>query len=83
MGKRRIVDQTEATYFMINSRWEVKEAPMTNSKKAKGRFAVGNKFKTKKEAEEFAQAVKDMRAGKLQKIGSSKQKRPWWAFWRV
>lgn len=33
----------------------------------------------KKEAEEFAQALKDMRAGKLQ-IGPVK--RPWWAFWR-
>lgn len=67
-------------YWMLNSRWEVRQSENTGSSKSRGRVAAGNYFKTKEEAEEFAEALKKMRAGKLQ-VGAVK--RPRWAFWRV
>lgn len=44
-------------YFMINSRWEVKQAPNTGSHKANGRIAIGNCFKTQEEAELFRERL--------------------------
>lgn len=40
-------------YYMINSRWEVKETLHTGSKKSKARISAGNCFKTKTQANYF------------------------------
>lgn len=75
-------------YFMINSRFEVKETQNTGSTKAKGRIAAGNCFKTKQEATEFANTVLKLAnkqtippiimSGKFEK---PRKPQPWWRFW--
>lgn len=40
-------------YWMINSRWEVKQGVANGSNKSNGRIAVGNCFRTKEEAQAF------------------------------
>lgn len=75
-------------YFMINSRFEVKDTQNTGSKKAKDRIAVGNCFKTKQEATEFANKVLRL-AGKQTippikmtgKFAAPLNPLPWWRFW--
>lgn len=69
----------DQTYWMLNSRWEVKQTELTGSCKSIGRVEAGNCFKTKQEAQEFATTLKRIRAGKLQ-VGTVKRSR--WAFWR-
>lgn len=64
------------SYFMINSRFEVKQTENTGSKKATDRIAVGNCFKTKGEAHAFAYLVKQGAKGNF--VGF---KRRWWRFW--
>lgn len=41
------------TYFMLNSRFEVKETQNTGSQKARDRIKVGNCFKTAEQAMKF------------------------------
>ena len=57
-------------YFMINSRFEVKETTNTGSKKALDRIKVGNAFKTAEEAMKF----------RLYVMGLAQPKK-WWRFW--
>lgn len=44
-------------YWMINSRFEVKQTEHTGSEKSRKRIAVGNVFKTEKEAKHFRAVV--------------------------
>lgn len=57
-------------YFMLNSRFEVKQTENTGSPKAAGRIGVGNSFKTAAEAEEFRLFI----------LRRSTKK--WWQIWR-
>lgn len=44
-------------YWMINSRFEIKQTTHTGSEKSKKRIAAGNSFKTHKDAKQFRAAV--------------------------
>lgn len=63
-------------YYMMNSRFEVKQSEYTGSKKAIDRVAAGNCFKDKTEANAFAYLVRQAAKGNF--IGF---KRRWWRFW--
>lgn len=63
------------TYWMINSRFEVKETTNTGSQKAQDRIAAGNYFKSRAQAYNFANLVRGVAQGKL-----AAPKRKWWKF---
>lgn len=51
--------KTGHPYWMINSRWEVKQSPNTNSKRSKDRIRVGNCFRTREDAEAYLAVMKN------------------------
>lgn len=57
-------------YFMVNSRFEVKQTTNNGSGKSSKRISVGNCFKTQAEAEEFRLFI----------LRRSTKK--WWQLWR-
>lgn len=63
-------------YFMINSRFDVKQTENTGSQKAQDRIAVGNCFKTENEAKAFSYLVKQGAKGNF--VGF---KRRWWGWY--
>lgn len=69
-----------SAYWMINSRFEVKETTNTGSKKSLKRINVGNCFKTKQEANAFAYLVREGALGKF----TGFKRRSWWRqlLWR-
>lgn len=64
------------TYYMINSRFQVKQCEHTGSNKQNDRIAAGNYFKEKSEANAFAYLVKELAKGNFTGF-----KRRWWRFW--
>lgn len=50
---------TGRNYWMINSRFEIRETTNTGSSKSKKRIKAGNCFRTKADAERFRAAVVD------------------------
>lgn len=64
------------SYFMINSRFEVKETTNTGSVKSQKRIDAGNCFKTKTEANAFAYLVREGAKGVFTGF-----KRHWWRIW--
>lgn len=63
-------------YWMINSRFEVRETTHTGSSKSNKRIEAGNYFKTKSEASAFRYLVKELAKGNYTGF-----KRRWWRFW--
>lgn len=63
-------------YFMVNSRFQVKETTHMGSKKAEDRIEAGNYFKTRSEANAFAYLIKELAKGNLTGF-----KRRWWRVW--
>jgi hypothetical protein len=57
-------------YYMLNSRFEVKQTTNTGSGKSSKRISVGNCFKTAAEAEDFRRYV------------LSRSTKKWWQVWR-
>lgn len=53
------------SYYMLNSRWEVKVAPFTNSQKACDRVKAGNAFRSNSEAADFAKDILALRRGEV------------------
>lgn len=51
------------SYWMINSRFEVKETTHTGSEKSKKRIAAGNYFSRKQDANAFCYLVKELAKG--------------------
>lgn len=64
------------TYYMINSRFEVKQVTHTGSQKQADRIAAGNYFKTKTEANAFCYLVRELAKGNYTGF-----KRRWWRLW--
>ena len=50
---------TGRNYWMINSRFEIRETTHTGSNKSKQRIKAGNCFRTEKDARRFRKAVID------------------------
>lgn len=63
------------SYWMINSRFEVRETTHTGSNKSTKRIEAGNYFKTAKEAKAFVYLVKELAKGNFTGF-----KRRWWRF---
>lgn len=57
-------------FWMLNSRFEIKETVNTGSTKSKGRIRAGNCFKTKTEVAEFKQHI------------TNHLNKKWWEFWK-
>lgn len=62
---KRFQPKKNEIYWMINSRWEIKQSVNTGSKKFDGRVRVGNCFATKEEAVIFLNDLKMLRNGKI------------------
>lgn len=60
---KRFQPKKNENYWMINSRWEIKQSVNTGSKKFDGRVRAGNCFATEKEAKDFLHKVKALRNG--------------------
>ena len=61
------------SYWMINSRFEVRETTNSGSAKSLKRIEVGNCFRTAKEARAFVYLVKELAKGNFTGF-----KRRWW-----
>lgn len=64
------------SYFMINSRFKVRQTTHTGSKKSNERIEAGNYFKTQAQANAFCYLVKQLAKGNFTGF-----KRRWWRFW--
>lgn len=49
-----------SSYFMVNSRFQVKQTENTGSQKSADRIAAGNAFRTHAEAEQFRDYITDL-----------------------
>lgn len=64
-------------YFMINSRFEIKQTFHTGSEKSKKRIEVGNCFKTRGQANAFRSIIDDVISAGV----PIPDKKPWWRIW--
>lgn len=67
---KRFQPNKNENYWMINSRWEVKQSVNTGSKKFHDRVKAGNCFQHLEEARTFCTDMKLIRNGKGVLIGS-------------
>ena len=73
---KRYKPRVGKSYFMINSRFEIKYTVHTGSEKSRKRIEAGNCFKTREQARAFRAMIDDVLSGVP--IPTAK---PWWRFW--
>lgn len=64
---------TGRNYWMINSRFEIRETTHTGSSKSKQRIKAGNCFRTAADARRFKKAVVDGSVIEIEKAGFDKR----------